>query len=154
MRRICVSWTLRIFQCLGGRGLATICQLMCEDYGSRTSGVPDLIIWNAETNQGKFVEVKGPGDNLQENQKACYTLILSLQMVNIELTATVGLDRCAGPCWRACGCLLCLQEDGGQETEVKRKGEASCNSQDQTKMEASITTTRCNFGRRDSSDQS
>ena len=46
-----------------------ICQLICEDYAGRTGGVPDLIIWHEEEQWAKFVEVKGPGDSLQENQK-------------------------------------------------------------------------------------
>ena len=49
--------------------LVAICRLMCEDYGSRASGVPDLIVWNEDEGYAKFVEVKGPGDTLQENQK-------------------------------------------------------------------------------------
>jgi fanconi-associated nuclease 1 len=44
-----------------------ICRLLCEDYSGRGSGVPDLIVWN--DHECKFVEVKGPGDSLQENQK-------------------------------------------------------------------------------------
>ncbi|OCH92080.1 hypothetical protein OBBRIDRAFT_886490 [Obba rivulosa] len=55
--------------CLGGEALAVICRLLCEDYPARTSGVPDLIVWNMETSDCRFVEVKGPGDSLQENQK-------------------------------------------------------------------------------------
>ncbi|KAI0306703.1 hypothetical protein B0F90DRAFT_1814554 [Multifurca ochricompacta] len=35
----------------------------------RGSGVPDLFIWNYLEKHCKFVEVKGPGDRLQENQK-------------------------------------------------------------------------------------
>ena len=31
--------------------------------------MPDLIVWNIDTKECKFVEVKGPGDSLQENQK-------------------------------------------------------------------------------------
>ena len=46
-----------------------ICRLMCEDYVSRTGGVPDLLVWNEEEQWARFVEVKGPGDTLQENQK-------------------------------------------------------------------------------------
>ena len=46
---------------------------MCEDYSARTSGVPDLIVWrdneNVAERRAMFVEVKGPGDTLQENQK-------------------------------------------------------------------------------------
>lgn len=46
-----------------------ICRLFCEDYSGRGAGVPDLCVWNAEEGKCKFVEVKGPGDRLQENQK-------------------------------------------------------------------------------------
>jgi fanconi-associated nuclease 1 len=46
-----------------------MCQVIAEDYGNRTSGVPDLVIWNVAESTCKFVEVKGPGDSLQENQK-------------------------------------------------------------------------------------
>jgi len=60
---------VEIVECLGGESLAMICQLFCEDYAGRSSGVPDLIVWNVTKRICKFVEVKGPGDTLQENQK-------------------------------------------------------------------------------------
>ncbi|KAG7448357.1 uncharacterized protein BT62DRAFT_767164 [Guyanagaster necrorhizus] len=60
---------LEIVQCFKGESLATICHLFCEDYAGRSSGVPDLIVWKPEGRECKFVEVKGPGDRLQENQK-------------------------------------------------------------------------------------
>jgi Fanconi-associated nuclease 1 len=59
-------------QCLGGQALASICRLFCEDYAGRSSGVPDLIVWNSTEKKCKFVEVKGPGDSLQENQKVWF----------------------------------------------------------------------------------
>ncbi|TFK54629.1 hypothetical protein OE88DRAFT_1653035 [Heliocybe sulcata] len=65
---------LEIVEYLGGKALSTICRLLCEDYAGRGGGVPDLIVWNTELRECKFVEVKGPGDKLQENQKACRTL--------------------------------------------------------------------------------
>ena len=46
-----------------------ICRLFCEDYAGRASGVPDLLIWRISDKSAKFVEVKGPGDSLSENQK-------------------------------------------------------------------------------------
>ncbi|KAJ6589891.1 VRR-NUC domain-containing protein [Mycena vulgaris] len=71
-----VSWQMcgrdelvEIVECLGGSALSSICRLFCEDYGGQSSGVPDLIVWNPDTKECKFVEVKGPGDSLQENQK-------------------------------------------------------------------------------------
>ena len=46
-----------------------ICRLFCEDYGGRMGGIPDLLVWRAKDSTIKFVEVKGPGDGLSENQK-------------------------------------------------------------------------------------
>ncbi|KAF8891363.1 hypothetical protein BD779DRAFT_1514822 [Infundibulicybe gibba] len=60
---------LEIIECLGGSSLSFICRLFCEDYAGRSSGVPDLIVWNPHEKLCKFVEVKGPGDSPQENQK-------------------------------------------------------------------------------------
>jgi fanconi-associated nuclease 1 len=56
-------------QCIGGRALSVICRLLAEDYASRTSGVPDLVVWDAGKRECRFVEVKGPGDTERENQK-------------------------------------------------------------------------------------
>jgi Fanconi-associated nuclease 1 len=54
--------------------LACLCRVLCEDYAQRGSGVPDLFIWNYGEKHCKFVEVKGPGDRLQENQKVRISL--------------------------------------------------------------------------------
>jgi len=51
-----------------------LCRVLCEDYAQRGSGVPDLFIWNYAEKHCKFVEVKGPGDRLQENQKVRISL--------------------------------------------------------------------------------
>lgn len=53
-----------------------ICKLFCEDYGGRSSGVPDLIVWNNEAKECKFVEVKGPNDKPRENQKVELNLVV------------------------------------------------------------------------------
>lgn len=77
-----VDWDLKlpdlveIVECLGGASLATISRLLCEDYVGRSSGVPDLIVWNNEKRICKFVEVKGPGDTPQENQKLWFDSLL------------------------------------------------------------------------------
>ena len=63
-------------QCLGAKSLSTICKLFCEDYKGRRSGGPDLFIWKAEQQLCKFVEVKGPGDTPQENQKLWFDALL------------------------------------------------------------------------------
>ncbi|RPD66429.1 hypothetical protein L226DRAFT_479073 [Lentinus tigrinus ALCF2SS1-7] len=74
-----------IAKCLHPSALVAICRLMCEDYASRTSGVPDLIVWNEEGQWARFVEVKGPGDTLQENQKV---------WINVLLLAGMRVDVC------------------------------------------------------------
>ncbi|OJA16026.1 hypothetical protein AZE42_04282 [Rhizopogon vesiculosus] len=81
-----VDWSLleegeiiEIVRCLGGKALSVICRLFCEDYAGRRSGGPDLFVWNADTGDCKFVEVKGPGDNLQENQKVWIDVLLRAQ---------------------------------------------------------------------------
>ena len=56
--------------------MSTICRLFCEDYKGRRSGGPDLFIWKAEQQLCKFVEVKGPGDTPQENQKLWFDALL------------------------------------------------------------------------------
>ena len=66
-----------LVKCLGGYSLSLICRLFCEDYGGRSSGVPDLVIWSAGQGICKFVEVKGPGDRPQENQKVGGVIIMT-----------------------------------------------------------------------------
>ncbi|KAI0053972.1 hypothetical protein FA95DRAFT_1551753 [Auriscalpium vulgare] len=60
---------LDIVDCFLGKSLASICRVLCESYAGHCSGLPDLFLWNHKTRHCKFVEVKGPGDRLQENQK-------------------------------------------------------------------------------------
>lgn len=84
-----LSWlTVHFCQCMGGPTLAVLSRLFCEDYGGRRSGLPDLLVWNAAKREYKFVEVKGPGDRLQENQKVYNSLTISQ-----SLTLCIGLDR-------------------------------------------------------------
>ncbi|KAF9227566.1 hypothetical protein BS17DRAFT_773961 [Gyrodon lividus] len=65
-----------IVTCFGGKALSVICRVLCEDYASRGSGGPDLFLWNPEKGTCKFVEVKGPGDTLQENQRVWIDVLL------------------------------------------------------------------------------
>ncbi|KAG8986284.1 hypothetical protein FRB90_004105, partial [Tulasnella sp. 427] len=60
---------LNIIEGLGGNALSAICRLLAEEYSCRGSGVPDLIIWKENAKECMFVEVKGPGDQLRENQR-------------------------------------------------------------------------------------
>ncbi|KAL5636850.1 hypothetical protein ACGC1H_000726 [Rhizoctonia solani] len=73
-----------VVECLGGPALAAICRLLAEEYGSRRGGVPDLFVWNTTQKTCKFIEVKGPGDNLSETQKVWIDVLLSAG-VDVEL---------------------------------------------------------------------
>jgi Fanconi-associated nuclease 1 len=81
-------------QCIGDESLAIICQLFCEDYRGRSSGGPDLFVWNAELQSCKFVEVKGPGDIARENQKFWFD---SLLCANIDVEVCYVIDKNAKP---------------------------------------------------------
>ncbi|KAI0076777.1 hypothetical protein K474DRAFT_1644316 [Panus rudis PR-1116 ss-1] len=83
---------IEIAECIGGEGLSAICRVLCEDYAGRTAGVPDLIVWNAEKKECKFVEVKGPNDKLQPNQKI-WIDVLSRAGVPVELCHVVEQGR-------------------------------------------------------------
>lgn len=75
---------LEIAECFKGEALACLCRVLCEDYAQRGSGVPDLFIWNYAEKLCKFVEVKGPGDRLQENQKL-WVDVMQRAEVNVEV---------------------------------------------------------------------
>ncbi|GAA5816836.1 hypothetical protein MFLAVUS_010370 [Mucor flavus] len=80
---------LEIAECIGPSSLASLCQLLFEDFGQRQGGMPDLCCWNYEETECLFSEgnlyntndtinshnklitmiVKGPGDILSETQK-------------------------------------------------------------------------------------
>ncbi|EIN07068.1 hypothetical protein PUNSTDRAFT_71277, partial [Punctularia strigosozonata HHB-11173 SS5] len=71
--------------CISGEALAIICELFCEDYERRVSGLPDLFLWHSAQRVCKFVEVKGPGDTLKENQKV---------WIDILIRAGLSVDLC------------------------------------------------------------
>ncbi|KAI9460027.1 VRR-NUC domain-containing protein [Russula earlei] len=85
---------LEIAECFRGEALACLCRVLCEDYAQRGSGVPDLFIWNYAEKQCKFVEVKGPGDKLQENQKL-WIDVMQRAEVSVEVchVAELGTKR-------------------------------------------------------------
>ncbi|KIM48589.1 hypothetical protein M413DRAFT_20952 [Hebeloma cylindrosporum] len=98
---LCVSWDMcssedlhEILSCIGHESLAIICQLFCEDYRGRSSGGPDLFVWNSELRSCKFVEVKGPGDIARENQKFWFDSLLS---ANIDVEICHVIDKNAKP---------------------------------------------------------
>ncbi|KAF9817812.1 hypothetical protein IEO21_03154 [Rhodonia placenta] len=99
---------LDIVKCLGGPALEVICRLLCEDYAGRVGGVPDLIIWNAEAKECKFIEVKGPGDKLQENQKV---------WIDVLLQAGIPVEVCH-----------VFEEEGQDPLSRKRKAKTKTNA--------------------------
>ena len=102
-------WTLRtrssvltFVQCFKGEALACLCRVLGEDYGQRGSGVPDLFLWNYAEKHCKFVEVKGPGDKLQENQKVRISLRCQFMIfkdvcqlwIDVMLRANANVEVC------------------------------------------------------------
>ncbi|EPQ25837.1 uncharacterized protein PFL1_06512 [Pseudozyma flocculosa PF-1] len=67
---------LEVAQCLGGRAIAVVCQMFCEEWEHCTGGMPDLVIWRMRDRCVRFVEVKGPGDRLSETQKVWIDVLL------------------------------------------------------------------------------
>jgi VRR-NUC domain len=92
---ISVKLTRDSLQSIGGNALALICQVVAQDYSHRSSGVPDLLLWNVREGKAKFVEVKGPGDVLMETQKVGYGFSrVSIVRFDSYHAIPVGLDRC------------------------------------------------------------
>ncbi|PNT76430.1 fanconi-associated nuclease 1 homolog isoform X6 [Brachypodium distachyon] len=60
--------------CVGGHRLALLLRHLALDYRSWSSGMPDLLLWRFNGERGgaeaKLVEVKGPRDQLSEQQRA------------------------------------------------------------------------------------
>ncbi|KAN0065096.1 hypothetical protein ACQY0O_001592 [Thecaphora frezii] len=67
---------LEVAECLGGRSLAVVCQMFCEEWEHCTGGMPDLCVWRMSDRCCRFVEVKGPGDRLSETQKVWIDVLL------------------------------------------------------------------------------
>ncbi|PWN29886.1 hypothetical protein BDZ90DRAFT_272584 [Jaminaea rosea] len=87
---------LEVAELMPGPALAFVFQMMCEEWGHCSGGMPDLIVWRpraeegqiaikkeeeAEENGGqgpsvKLCEVKGPGDKLSETQKVWIDVLL------------------------------------------------------------------------------
>ncbi|CAM0912991.1 unnamed protein product [Alopecurus aequalis] len=63
-----------VVACVGGHRLALLLRHLALDYRSWSSGMPDLLLWRFLDERGgaeaKLVEVKGPKDQLSEQQRA------------------------------------------------------------------------------------
>ncbi|KAK8572824.1 hypothetical protein V6N13_048390 [Hibiscus sabdariffa] len=65
--------------CIGGPCLASLCRHLAQDYRSWSRGMPDLLLWRFHGDykgEAKLVEVKGPRDQLSEQQRAWLLLLM------------------------------------------------------------------------------
>ncbi|KAB2041164.1 hypothetical protein ES319_D02G129700v1 [Gossypium barbadense] len=65
--------------CIRGPCLASLCRHLAQDYSSWSSGMPDLLLWRFHGDykgEAKLVEVKGPRDQLSEQQRAWLLLLM------------------------------------------------------------------------------
>lgn len=67
---------LEIAECMGGKALSLICQMLSEEWEKITAGLPDLCVWRFEDKKVRFCEVKGPGDRLSDKQKLWIDILL------------------------------------------------------------------------------
>ncbi|GJN29527.1 hypothetical protein PR202_gb17755 [Eleusine coracana subsp. coracana] len=69
-----------IVACIGGNLLASLVRHLAVDYRSWSSGIPDLLLWRFLDERGggeaKLVEVKGPRDQLSEQQRAWILVLM------------------------------------------------------------------------------
>uniref|UniRef100_T1HZJ8 Fanconi-associated nuclease n=1 Tax=Rhodnius prolixus TaxID=13249 RepID=T1HZJ8_RHOPR len=66
----------KFLECIGIEPFLKFCDYLFEAYKERSSGLPDLTLWNVNKNKCLFVEVKGPSDKLSPKQ------IIWLQKLN------------------------------------------------------------------------
>ncbi|KFY16093.1 hypothetical protein V492_01568 [Pseudogymnoascus sp. VKM F-4246] len=99
-RRTCViglNWDfalddlLEIATCFDGSALASICMVMAQDYRQRGGGVPDLFLWNPETSQVMFSEVKSENDRLSDTQRLWIHVLMGAG-VRVELCNAVARE--------------------------------------------------------------
>ncbi|KAJ2888352.1 hypothetical protein FB639_000697 [Coemansia asiatica] len=79
-----VSWNLTseqlltVAECLGGERLSALCEVLAKEYSVKSSGFPDLCMWNPATREIQFAEVKGPNDKLSETQRDWIDILLGI----------------------------------------------------------------------------
>ncbi|KAK3311129.1 VRR-NUC domain-containing protein [Chaetomium strumarium] len=113
-RRTCVvglNWDfdiedlLELVTCFDGSALAAVCKVMAQEYNARGSGVPDLILWRASSNElpdksktagqhpGEvmFAEVKSANDRLSDTQRL-WINVLTRAGVRVSLCNAVARE--------------------------------------------------------------
>ncbi|PLW16859.1 hypothetical protein PCANC_09423 [Puccinia coronata f. sp. avenae] len=74
-----------IVLCFSVPAFVLISRVFFEDWSVWTAGAPDLCLWNLTRRLCKFVEVKGPGDKLSEQQKNWFSLLLKAEGIQVEI---------------------------------------------------------------------
>ncbi|KAG8909952.1 hypothetical protein FRC00_009145 [Tulasnella sp. 408] len=105
---------LNIVEGLGGNALSVICRLLAEEYSCRGSGVPDLIIWKEDVKECMFVEVKGPGDQLRENQRVWIDVMVR-NGIAVEVLRVENWDY--KPRGKAAAKAIVVDDDSDSEVE-------------------------------------
>ncbi|KIO34751.1 hypothetical protein M407DRAFT_16703 [Tulasnella calospora MUT 4182] len=113
---------LNIVEGLGGNALSVICRLLAEEYSCRGSGVPDLIIWKENAKECMFVEVKGPGDQLRENQRVWIDVMVR-NGIAVEVLRVENWDY--KPRGKAAVKAIVLHDDSDSEVEEEEPADNS-----------------------------
>lgn len=79
---------LEIVRCFEGASLATICQVMAQEYRNRGGGVPDLFLFKPGTKEIMFSEVKSVNDRLSDTQRL-WVHVLTGAGIRVELCNAV-----------------------------------------------------------------
>ncbi|KAK2843910.1 hypothetical protein FQN49_005955 [Arthroderma sp. PD_2] len=82
---------IEIVQCFRGEALATICQVMAQEYQQRGGGIPDLFLWRMDTKEVMFSEVKSESDRLSDTQRL-WIHVLTGAGVRVELCNAVARE--------------------------------------------------------------
>jgi Fanconi-associated nuclease 1 len=92
-----IDWTfelndlVEIVQCFDGAALATVCKVMAQEYQQRGGGIPDLFLWNTETAEVMFAEVKSENDRLSDTQRLWIHVLMGAG-IRVELCNAVARE--------------------------------------------------------------
>ena len=81
-----------IANCIGPEALSFICNRFAKSYRVYGGGMPDLCLWKSESQEIKFIEVKGPGDRLSEKQILWINDLLNLG-ISVEILSVQVLNH-------------------------------------------------------------
>ncbi|KAH8602520.1 VRR-NUC domain-containing protein [Bisporella sp. PMI_857] len=82
---------LEIVSCFDGAALATICQVMAQEYQARGGGIPDLFLWDSVNKEVKFSEVKSENDRLSDTQRLWIHVLMGAG-IRVELCNAVARE--------------------------------------------------------------